>query len=138
MKLSRLLIFLYVLNIVILVMIFYRTPTIITTVENIYTSTPESLVVEITAYTNRKCETNKDNNRTAIMERPVVGGSCAVSRDLLHWLGGRIYIEGIGIRRVNDLMNERFTRRIDLFMGTVQEAQQFGKQQKQAVFLGRG
>jgi len=89
----------------------------------------------ITAYTNRPCETNEDDF-TATMEKPVQGKTCAVSRDLIHWLGGRIYIEGIGVRRVNDLMNKRFDATVDLYMEKVNDAELFGKVTKRVVFLG--
>lgn len=96
-----------------------------------------SLKATVTAYTNRVQETNCDPENTATMERAVVGGTCAVSRDLMHWLGGRIYIEGVGVRRVNDLMNARFERSVDIFVGDVKQAKEFGRQEKQVIFLGR-
>ena len=98
---------------------------------------PEHLEATITAYTDRVQETNQDNRHTAIMERPVAGRTCAVSRDLIHWLGGRVYIEGVGVRRVNDLMNKRFSERVDVFIGTVAEARAFGVQNRKVVFLGK-
>jgi len=96
-----------------------------------------SLEATVTAYTGRVQETNCDPENTATLEKPVVGWTCAVSRDLMHWLGGCIYIEGIGVRRVNDLMNARFERAVDIFMGDVQQAKEFGRQEKQVIFLGR-
>ena len=97
----------------------------------------QEITATVTAYTARPCETNDDPMHTATMERPKAGWTCAVSRDLMHWLGGRVYIDGLGVRRVNDLMNERFEQRIDVFCGTVKEARAFGKQTRNAVFLGR-
>lgn len=91
----------------------------------------------ISAYTARKRETNKDPHHTATMEKPIAGWTCAVSQDYVHWLGGRIYIPGVGVRRVNDLMHSRFEKAIDLFMGNTAHAQEFGKRQLQAVYLGR-
>ena len=96
-----------------------------------------SFKVTVTAYTARECETDEDPEHTATMEQPIAGRTCAVSRDLMHWLGGRVYIEGIGVRRVNDLMNERFSKRIDVFYGTVKEAKTLGKQTRTVSFLGR-
>jgi len=98
---------------------------------------PEHLEAIITAYTNRPQETNSDPTHTATMEKPKAGWTCAVSRDLIHWLGGRVYIEGMGVRRVNDLMNERFSKRVDIFIGTVKEARAFGVQNRKVIFLGR-
>jgi len=97
---------------------------------------PKSMVLTITAYTNRIQETNSDNKNTATMERPVAGRTCAVSRDLIKWLGGRVYIEGIGVRRVNDLMNTRFEQSLDVYIGSVKEAIKLGKQRMRVVYLG--
>lgn len=102
-----------------------------------YASPATSITATVTAYTNRPSETNDDPRHTATMEAPVVGGTCAVSRDLIHWLGGRIYIKGIGVRRVNDLMNARFSRSIDLYMGDLGAARQFGRQERTVTYLGR-
>jgi 3D (Asp-Asp-Asp) domain-containing protein len=92
--------------------------------------------MKITAYTNAKNETNKDNTNTATMENPVAGWTCAVSRDFIHWLGGRVYIKGNGVRYVNDLMNERYENAIDIYVGTKEEAMKINKNVK-VVFLGR-
>lgn len=95
-------------------------------------------ICTITAYTPSKDETNNNPQLTATMEKPISGGTCAVSRDLMHWLGGRIYIEGIGVRRVNDLMNKRFKKRVDLCVPTKTYAKDFGiKKHITVVFLGR-
>jgi 3D (Asp-Asp-Asp) domain-containing protein len=92
----------------------------------------------LSAYTNAKNETNEDNTNTAIMEDIVVGWSCAVSRDYMHWLGGRVYIKGYGVRYVNDLMNERYKKGIDICVGTKKEAKRIGRVENvKVVFLGR-
>ncbi|MFA7195766.1 MAG: hypothetical protein WC210_08635 [Candidatus Neomarinimicrobiota bacterium] len=96
-----------------------------------------SIEATVTAYTNRVKETNHDPEHTATMSKPVPGLTCAVSRDLLHWLGGRIYIEGYGVWQVDDLMNARYERSIDLYMGDVKAAKEFGRQTLQVVYLGR-
>lgn len=98
---------------------------------------PESLICNVSAYTNHPNETNKDNNNTAIMEKPVAGKTCAVSQDLIHWLGGTVYIKGIGIRKVNDLMHNRFSKSIDIVMGSKKEAYAFGRNELTVIFLGR-
>lgn len=54
--------------------------------------------MKITAYTNRKQETDSTPNISA-SNRPVYEGSCAVSRELFGWLinfGDRIFVEEIG------------------------------------------
>jgi 3D (Asp-Asp-Asp) domain-containing protein len=82
--------------------------------------------VTVTAYTARPEETNCDPDNTSFMERPVVGLTVAISRDLSHLKGQRIYIPGFGVRRVNDVMDKRWTRRIDILVGTVEEANEIG------------
>ncbi|WP_156915974.1 3D domain-containing protein [Desulfatirhabdium butyrativorans] len=91
----------------------------------------------VTAYTARRQETDSDPERTAIMEKPIPGWTCAVSRDLSHWLGGKVWIEGVGVRRVNDVMNERYKKRVDVLVGKPKEAVQIASEQRQVVFLGK-
>ena len=84
--------------------------------------------VIVTAYSPRKEECN-DDPFTAASMRPVKAGTIAVSRDLFDagWVFGRkVYIKGLGIYEVNDLMNARYTNRIDIFMWDTQKAKQFG------------
>ena len=83
-------------------------------------------IVELTAYTARKEETNNDPGNTAIMEKPISGWTIAVSQDLKHLLGKRVYIRGFGVRRVNDLMNSRYTKRVDILVSSVSEARKIG------------
>lgn len=92
--------------------------------------------VTITAYSPSIDETDNTPNQTAIMENPVVGYTCAVSRDLKYLLGKRIYIEGLGVFRVNDLMNKRYTKRIDLCMNKG-SAVKFGVQKHSVVIIDR-
>ncbi len=89
--------------------------------------------VVITAYTNCPTETNQDDF-TALMEKPVSGWTVAVSRDLMQFLGMKVYIEGYGVRYVNDLMNKRFTNSIDIYVGTKEEARNIGRTEAKAVF----
>ena len=91
--------------------------------------------VTLTAYTARPQETNNDPTNTAIMDKPFPGRTVAVSRDLSYLLGKRSYIEGIGVRYVNDLMNKRFTKTIDILMPTVKMARQFGVKENVNVVL---
>lgn len=96
---------------------------------------PKYATLTITAYTNRPQETNKCP-KTATMEQAIPGWTVAVSRDLIHWLGGRVYIEGVGVRRVNDLMNVRHEKTLDLLVGTVGDAVEWGRQERMVVYLG--
>lgn len=90
--------------------------------------------VTITAYSPRSKETDSTPNTTALMTKPIPGGTCAVSRDLIHLLGKKIYIEGYGVFVVTDVMNKRWEYRIDLCMNT-RAAKKFGKQKANVVLL---
>ena len=68
--------------------------------------------------------------KTATMTMPVVGRTCAISSELVNrgWLGKKIYIEGVGVFMAEDRMNIDLNGlRIDLCMGSLQEALTFGK-----------
>jgi len=93
--------------------------------------------VTITAYNPFSNQTDNTPNETAIMETPVPGWTCAVSRDMIHLLNKKIYIEGIGVFVVNDVMNKRFTKRIDICMGNKEKAISFGKKNSNVVVLGQ-
>jgi len=83
----------------------------------------------ITAYTPTKRETDSDPLITASMTK-VKLGTVAVSRDLFDdgWVFGRkVYIDTIGILTINDLMNSRYSERIDIFMWKEKNAKEFGK-----------
>ena len=60
----------------------------------------------------------------------------AVSRDLHERWGGPlkfgdlVYIEGIGYKIVNDVMHERYERRVDILVWTEAEEAEFWKQWK--------
>jgi 3D (Asp-Asp-Asp) domain-containing protein len=67
---------------------------------------------------------------TATMTMPVAGRTCAISSELVKrgWLGKKIYIEGVGVFQAEDRMNKNLTGlRIDLCMGSLEEALTFGK-----------
>jgi 3D (Asp-Asp-Asp) domain-containing protein len=68
--------------------------------------------------------------KTATMTTPIVGGTCALSSELVHrgWLGKKIYIEGLGVFKAEDRMNTSLNGlRIDLCMGSLEKALNFGK-----------
>lgn len=85
------------------------------------TNVPQYYEVDATAYIPA-------NEYTAAMTKPVVGRTVAVSRDLTHLLGRDIYIEGLGIKRIEDLMNERWVNKIDIMVPTEKDAKIFGIQ----------
>jgi 3D (Asp-Asp-Asp) domain-containing protein len=90
---------------------------------------------EVSAYTASKNETDKSPNETATMKKPIPGKTCAVSRDLKHLLGKNIYIDGVGVRTVNDLTAKRFKKKIDICMTTKSQAIQFGILSKKIIVL---
>jgi 3D (Asp-Asp-Asp) domain-containing protein len=92
--------------------------------------------VYATAYTARVQECDSTPDVTAIMEKPKAGWTIAVSHDLIYLLGKRVYIKGIGVRRVNDLMNERYTKRIDILMDNLKEAKSFNNRKVQLIVIG--
>ena len=95
---------------------------------------PRVKEMTITAFSLRKKECNEDLNKTALMVKPKPGMTAAVSRDNLHMLNRKIYIEGIGVWKVESVMNERWKDRIDLLMGT-KDAIRFGITNAKVVLL---
>lgn len=77
----------------------------------------DPIKVRMTSYSPRKCET--DDTPFLAAGGPVGEGTVAISNDLEMELGWKmhdhIFIPGHGIYKVNDRMNERWTRRIDVF-----------------------
>ena len=94
-------------------------------------------LLTITAYSATKDQCDSDPNMAASM-RPPKPGTIAVSRDLFKsgWVfGKKVYIEGKGIFEVNDLMNARLEKQIDIFMPTTKMALNFGKKELHAMLL---
>jgi 3D (Asp-Asp-Asp) domain-containing protein len=89
----------------------------------------------ITAYTPSEDECDGDPENTALMEKPRPGGTCAVSHDLLRFLGDDVYIKGFGMWEVNDLMNKRYKQSIDLCVGSKKKAREIGRTQREVVFI---
>jgi len=73
------------------------------------------ITVDVSAYTNRVVECDSTPNITAIMNRVVPGYTVAVSHDLRYMLGHRIYIYGLGVFLVNDLMDDRWVGKVDIY-----------------------
>lgn len=92
----------------------------------------------VTAYSPHRKQTDKDPHVAASM-RKVREGTVAVSRDLFWdgWTFGRkVYIEGHGVFEINDLMNERYSCRIDVFRWSKEKAKQFGAVERRVALLG--
>jgi 3D (Asp-Asp-Asp) domain-containing protein len=91
----------------------------------------------VTAYSPHKRQTDKDPHVAASM-RKVREGTVAVSRDLFWqgWTFGRkVYIEGHGVFEINDLMNERYEKRIDVFRWSKDKAKEFGATERRVALL---
>jgi len=97
----------------------------------------KALRVTVTAYNPTASQTDSDPLIAASM-RKVREGTIAVSRDLFDqgWVfGKKVRIEGLGIFEINDLMNKRYTKRIDVFMWDESQAKKFGKRTIKAALL---
>lgn len=79
--------------------------------------------VVVTSYRSVPNQTDSSPYYTSIGEHVHPHG-VALSRDLLKRWGGpidygdTIYVEGIGLKVVNDCMNERYTNRVDVWVAT--------------------
>lgn len=75
--------------------------------------------LQVTAYTNVPEETDSSPNWTSIGEHVHPGG-CAVSRDFLESreikYGDYLYVENWGLCHVDDCMNQRHTKAVDIFV----------------------
>ncbi|MFN8548013.1 MAG: hypothetical protein U0527_08640 [Candidatus Eisenbacteria bacterium] len=89
--------------------------------------------VAVTAYTSAEAQTDDSPTITASNTR-VSERTVAVSRDLLRTFtpgapfnyGDKILIPGVGIYRIEDTMNGRWRRKIDLWFASKDEARRWG------------
>lgn len=91
----------------------------------------------VTAYSPRPKETDSTPHITA-SNKKVRAGIIAVSRDLydLGWVFGRkVYIEGMGIFVIEDLMASRKRSQVDIFMWKTNDALKFGRQKRKVYLL---
>ncbi len=77
-----------------------------------------------------------DPTITASGDKPVPGQTVAASKDIP--FGTMVWIEGIGIRTVNDRGGAIKRGRLDLCMATKEEALQFGRQRRKVIILKEG
>jgi len=83
------------------------------------------LKVTVTAYNNTIAQTDSTPGIAAF--GPVRDDMIAVSWDLKFLKNKWVYVEDIGWRYVQDLMNKRFKKRIDIFMKKdIEAAKKFG------------
>jgi len=92
-------------------------------------------IVEVSAYTASEAECDRDPHVTASLQPPRPG-TVAVSRDLfsMGWtFGRRVYLKGLGPYIINDVMNERYNMRVDVFMDHKRAAKEFGVRTTEAI-----
>jgi len=97
----------------------------------------ESMQVTATAYSARKEECNAQPWITA-SGTPSRVGVVAVSRDLEELgvqLGDFVIIKGMGLFRVEDRMNKRWKKRIDILHANVEAARIFSKRKVEIMWL---
>lgn len=89
--------------------------------------------MNVTAYRSVPEQTDSSPYLTSIGERVCKDG-VAVSQDLLKSkkikYGDWVYIEGIGLKRVNDTMHSRFKNHVDVWVRTLDEEKKFHKKYK--------
>jgi len=97
----------------------------------------ETLKVTATAYSARKEECNAQPWITA-SGTPSRVGVVAVSRDLEELgvqLGDFVIIKGMGLFRVEDRMNKRWRKRVDILHANVEAARRFAKRNVEIMWL---
>lgn len=116
-------------------------------IKNLEMQITRTAEVKVTVYAPelRGINSDSDHSRTAIMDKPVPGWTCAISRDLVGagWLGKKIWIKGIGIRYASDIMAESYNGRkiekqIDICVGKEYiktEAKKIGDNKRLATAL---
>ena len=72
--------------------------------------------------------------KTSLQTVPRVGHTVAVSRDMKHLLGKKIYIQGHGLRTVESLTHKRLKRTIDVYVASNKIARKIGKTKKVIYF----
>lgn len=107
-------------------------------IQSVLSQRKDVLEVTVTAYNPTTDQCDEDPMIAASM-RKVREGTVAVSRDLFDrgWVfGKKVRIEGLGIFEINDLMNSRYSKSVDIFMWDGDEAKSFGRQQRKIALLG--
>ncbi len=99
-----------------------------------------TMTVTATAYTARKEECNAEPWITA-SGTPSRVGVIAVSRDLETLgigMGDMVIIKGMGLFRVEDRMNRRWTRRVDILHANLRAAKLFAKRKIEIMWFDKG
>jgi 3D (Asp-Asp-Asp) domain-containing protein len=84
----------------------------------------------VTAYQPVKAQTDSTPFITSVGS-PAVMGICAVSQDMLHdgriVYGDLVDVPGIGVFKVQDTMNKRFTNSVDILVHDLTQVKLIGK-----------
>lgn len=96
----------------------------------------KKIKVDVTAYSPTVGQTDSTPFITA-SNKYVSEGYIAISRDLEKYLsfGDKVFIKDIGIFEVQDRMNRRWRKRVDVFFFDTKKARRFGKLQKEMWIL---
>lgn len=86
----------------------------------------KKMTMTLTAYTLSPDECGADLTPALSTSVCKVDQTIAVSPDLRSWLGTFVYVEGFGVRYVNDLTSARFKNRVDILVSTKDEASVIG------------
>lgn len=97
----------------------------------------DRIKVEVTAYSSESPETGEITASGQRVRKGIIAVSRDLERDYGIKFGDVVEVEGVGTFMVQDRMNKRWTRKIDIWMPTVRECAAFGKQNKVLVVLGR-
>ena len=94
---------------------------------------PPEIIIDtltVTAYSSRKCETDNTPFITSTGDS-VRWGTVALSRDLLkkYGYGALVYIEHMGLFRVNDTMHRRKRGAVDIWFPFTEDALEFGRRE---------
>ena len=92
-----------------------------------------NLTMRVTAYTASTRECDKDPGVTAINKEAKPGITVAVSRDRAYMLNKSIWIEGLGVWHVTDVMNKRYDNSIDILVKHREIATAWGVQKRRVV-----
>lgn len=89
--------------------------------------------LQVTSYRSVRAQTDDSPFITSTGER-VCRDGVAVSQDLLRSkrikYGDWLYVEGIGLKRVNDTMNKRHTNHIDVWVPSLEAEKSFHRRFK--------
>ena len=108
--------------------------------EHYIASLEEGQMLMVTAYNADAAQTDDTPNITA-NNNQVRPGIIAVSRDLFSqgWVFGRqVYVKGMGVYTIDDLMHQRKRNQVDIFMESHSRAVEFGRQTRRVYLLGDG